>query len=181
MVAAATAADKDLIAVMQYVSNGWPSSKTDVASDIRVYNFRTELSVVGQGIPRGCRVAIPSTLRQSLLELAYEGHPGVSRMKSKCHESIWWPGIDAGVEQVVRDCQACVVSSKSIQPSPGPLHPVPLPAGRVARWWYKHFRKTFVIRWAPLLLLQWVSKGTLEIFWISTFIALLKFSVCWHC
>ena len=129
-VAAATAADKDLLTVMQFVSNGWPSSKTDVASGIRVYyNFRTELSVVGQCVLRGCRVVIPSTLRQSLLELAHEGHPGVARMKSKCRESIWWPGIDADVERAVRDCQACVVSGKSVRPSPGPLHPVPLPAG----------------------------------------------------
>ena len=84
-VAAATAADKDLVTVMQYVSNGWPSNKTDVASDIRVfYNLQLELSVVGHCVLRGCRVVIPSTLRQALLELAHEGHPGVARMKSKC-------------------------------------------------------------------------------------------------
>ena len=129
-VAAATTADKDLRTVVQYVSNGWPSNKADVASAIRAYyNLRTELSVVGQCLLRGCRVVVPSILRQSLLELAHEGHPGVSRMKSKCRESIWWPGIDADVERTVRDCLACIVSGKSVRPSPGPLHPIPLPVG----------------------------------------------------
>jgi hypothetical protein len=129
-VAAATAADPDLQTVMNYINTGWPSQKSEMASEIRVYyNLRIELSVVGQCLLRGSRVVIPSTLRQSLLELAHEGHPGVSRMKSKCRESIWWPGIDADVERAVRDCQACIISGKSVRPSPGPLHPVPRPAG----------------------------------------------------
>ena len=66
---------------------------------------------------------------KALLELVHEGHPGVARMKSKCRESIWWPGLYADVERAVRNCEDCVVSGKSVRPSPGPLHPVPLPAG----------------------------------------------------
>lgn len=63
------------------------------------------------------------------MELAHEGHPGIARMKAKCREAIWWPGIDADVERFVRDCVPCVISGKSVRPSPGPLHPVPLPSG----------------------------------------------------
>lgn len=50
-------------------------------------------------------------------------------MKSKCRETIWWPGIDADIERYVRDCSACVISGKSVRPSPGPLQPVKLPSG----------------------------------------------------
>jgi Integrase zinc binding domain len=92
---------------------GWPSPKSEIASEIRVYyNLRLELSVVRECLLRGSRVVVPSTLRQSLLELSYEGHPGVLRMKSTCRESIWWPGIDADVERAVCDCQACIISGK---------------------------------------------------------------------
>jgi len=63
------------------------------------------------------------------MELAHEGHPGIAQMKAKCREAICWRDIDADVERFVRDCVPCVVSGKSVRPSPGNLHPVPLPTG----------------------------------------------------
>jgi transposase InsO family protein len=41
----------------------------------------------------------------------------------------WYPGIDSDIERYVRSCEACIVTGKSISPSPGPLHPLPLPSG----------------------------------------------------
>ena len=93
------------------------------------YELREDLSVISHCLLRGCRVVIPSSLRSRMLELAHEGHPGVARMKGKCREAIWWPGIDADIERYVRDCSACVISGKSVRPSPGPLQPVKLPSG----------------------------------------------------
>jgi len=116
-----------LITVMQYVSNGWPSKKTDIESDFRVYyNIRTELSAIGQCVPGGCRVLIQSTLRQSLLKLADAGHPGVGRIKSKCQSGgqVLTPKFNKP-SAIVK-----LTLGKSVRPSPpGPLHPVPLPAG----------------------------------------------------
>ena len=132
MVAAATSADPDLQRVLQHVLHGWPSSKPEVASELRpFFDVQAELSVTGSGrcLLRGSRVIIPTSLRQQLLELAHEGHPGISRMKSKCRAAIWWPGLDSELERFVRDCTACVVSGKSTKPTPGPLQPVQFPAG----------------------------------------------------
>jgi len=75
------------------------------------------------------RVIIPTSLRRQLLELAHEGHPGIGRMKYKCRDAIWWPGLDSDLERFVRDCTPCVVSGKSTRPTPGPLQPVRFPAG----------------------------------------------------
>ena len=131
-VAAATTVDPELQAVMMYVRQGWPTAKSAVPLPLRpFYDLQAEFSLVfgGRCLLRGCRVVIPPSLRSTLLELAHEGHPGIARMKAKCREAIWWPGVDADVERFVRDCQPCVVSGKSVRPSPGPLHPVPLPSG----------------------------------------------------
>jgi hypothetical protein len=131
-VASATTVDNDLQTVMDYTRQGWPTAKSAVPLPVRpFYDLQAELSIVlgGRCLMRGCRVVIPPPLRSTLLELAHEGHPGIARMKAKCREAIWWPGIDADVERFVRDCQPCVVSGKSARPSPGPLHPVPLPSG----------------------------------------------------
>ena len=30
------------------------------------------------------------------------------RMKQSCRETVWWPGIDQNIEEMVRACVACV-------------------------------------------------------------------------
>jgi transposase InsO family protein len=82
-----------------------------------------------QCVMRGNRLIVPPSLQSAVLDLAHEGHPGIIRMKQKCRESVWWPGIDRSIEDYVRDCVACVVSGKSVRPVPGPLQPAPLPQG----------------------------------------------------
>ena len=128
----ATASDDQLSRVRDFILNGWPVEKRAVPADLRTfYAIREELSTAlqGQCIVRGSRTIIPSALRATVLELAHEGHPGIVRMKQRCREAVWWPGIDGDREAFVRDCAACIVSGKSARPVPGPLQPVPLPSG----------------------------------------------------
>ena len=49
------------------------------------------------------------------------GHPGMSRMKGIARGVVWWPGIDADIENQVRTC----VESQEHQNSPAAasLHP----------------------------------------------------------
>ena len=70
------------------------------------------------------RAVIQSNLRRQVLSLAHEGHSGIVRMKSKCRESVWWPGIDREVEHFVRDCVACTISGKSVKPTIPPLRSI---------------------------------------------------------
>lgn len=129
MVVAATDTDVELQQIMQFVVQGWPAKKNMPPTTSPFFQVRDELSLVASGrcLLRETRIVVPAALRRRLLELAHEGHPGISRMKSKCREAIWWPGIDADVERFVRDCQPCIVSGKSLRPSAGPLLPVPRP------------------------------------------------------
>jgi transposase InsO family protein len=131
-VAAATEADQQLLQVRNFVVDGWPSAKRAVPTDLQVFwTIRDELSTVcnGQCIMRGNRLIVPPSLQSAVLDLTHEGHPGIIRMKQKCRQSVWWPGIDRSTEDYVRDCVACVVSGKSVRPVPGPFQPVPLPQG----------------------------------------------------
>lgn len=131
-VAAATAADQQLLKVRDFVVAGWPSAKRAVPPELHAFwTVRDELStaVDGQCIVRASRLVIPPSLRAAVLELAHEGHPGIVRMKQKCRESVWWPGIDRDVEDHVSDCVACVVSGKSVRAVPGHMQPAVLPSG----------------------------------------------------
>ncbi|KAH8261986.1 hypothetical protein KR026_004409 [Drosophila bipectinata] len=48
-----------------------------------LYPFRFELSAIGPLLLRGNRIVIPQSLRNQVLELAHEGHPGESAMKRR--------------------------------------------------------------------------------------------------
>ncbi|KAJ8375443.1 hypothetical protein SKAU_G00060230 [Synaphobranchus kaupii] len=84
------------------------------------YSRRDELTVVQGCLLWGNRVIVPPKLRPQLLQELHAGHPGVVKMKAMARSYIWWPGIDAQIEQLARMCQSCQRNQKS--PSLSPLH-----------------------------------------------------------
>ena len=65
-------------------------------------------------------MVVPPPGRQCVLEELHETHPGVSKMKSLAHSYIWWPGMDAQVEQFVKSHLVCQESCPA--PPVAPLH-----------------------------------------------------------
>jgi transposase InsO family protein len=130
-VAVATDADPHLPTLRQYIVSGWPA-KGQLPSALKPFwAVRSELSTAVGGcvLVRGIRTIIPSSLRRTVLDLAHEGHPGVVRMKQRCRDAVWYPGIDGNIEDYIHNCTACVVSGKATRPTPGLLQPVALPTG----------------------------------------------------
>ena len=76
-------------------------------------------------ILRGTRIVIPSKLQEHVVKLAHEGHQGVVKTKSLLREKVWFPGIDRMVENEVKSCAACLVSTPEFKREP--LHMSPLP------------------------------------------------------
>ncbi|XP_046581664.1 uncharacterized protein K02A2.6-like [Haliotis rubra] len=86
---------------------------------------RNELSAIGKIVLRGTRILIPKLLRENVLQLAHEGHPGIVRMKQRLRSKVWWPGIDADAEKFCRSCHGCQVVA--LPKSPPPMCRTPLP------------------------------------------------------
>lgn len=64
-------------------------------------------------------------IRNALLRLLHQAHPGIPRMKGLARSYMWWPNMDAEVEALVKACVACQESRSS---SPvAPLHPWEFP------------------------------------------------------
>ena len=80
--------------------------------------FETELSQVGHAILRGSRLVIPTALRERTLELAHEGHPGMTSMKQRLRSKVWWPGIDRDCENYVKSCYGCQLVASQDPPEP---------------------------------------------------------------
>ena len=115
--------------VRKMIIQGWrPSEEEKMQPFIRRMD---ELSVHDGCILWGSRVAFPDAGHSRVLEVQHKGHPGVSRVKSLARSIVRWPGIDAQLEEKVKECSKCQVNSKS--PSPAPLHPWEWPTRPWAR------------------------------------------------
>ena len=79
----------------------------------------------------GSRVVVPPLGRAPILRLLHEGHPGISRMKALARSVVWWPGLDAELDNKVKCCTACQDTSKTSSKSL--LHPWEWPSKPWAR------------------------------------------------
>jgi len=50
------------------------------------------------------RVVIPSSLRDPVLNILHDGHPGVSAMRELARFTVYWHGLDEDVEKCVQNC-----------------------------------------------------------------------------
>ena len=100
-----SAKDPVVAAVIRYVKFGWPDQ---VPEALAVYqNRRDELSLQDGCLLWGSRVVVPPRGRPLLLNVLHSGHPGVCSMKRLARGYVWWPGLDAQIEQLVASCDSC--------------------------------------------------------------------------
>ncbi|XP_048866130.1 uncharacterized protein LOC125739739 isoform X3 [Brienomyrus brachyistius] len=117
-----------------YIRTGWP---TEVSAEVTPYHrVRDELSCWNEHcVARGAVTVVPSSLQARVLSMAHEGHLGIVHVKPRCRDLVWWPGIDRDIENLVRDCAACLMSRKMGQPAPPPLQPPVWPIlGNISNW-----------------------------------------------
>ena len=79
---------------------------------------KNELCAIGQLVLRGTRIVIPKALRNRVLTLAHEGHPGIVGMKSRLRPKVWWPGIDKDIERHCKSCYGCQMVGQPSKPEP---------------------------------------------------------------
>ena len=104
-IASWTRRDPSLAPFIQALQQGWPEeSNPSLAS---YFSRRSELSLFNGCILWGSRVVVPENGQKAVLEELHVGHPGMSRMKSLSRMFVWWPGLDADIEETVRCCSSC--------------------------------------------------------------------------
>ena len=57
-------------------------------------------------ILRSNRIIVPDALRPPILQLANEGHQGITKVKQHLRQRVWWPGIDIQAERYVRESKS---------------------------------------------------------------------------
>lgn len=89
------------------------------SSELKRYEtVQSELTVIGGILLRGHKIVVPKSLRQQLLNIIHEGHPGISRMKSRLRQSYWWPGMSKEAEDTVKKCNGCRLMAMNLPAEP---------------------------------------------------------------
>ncbi|XP_062699677.1 uncharacterized protein K02A2.6-like [Aedes albopictus] len=105
--------DLEIIELIKMIRNG---DEENMPLSYKV--IANELCIVGDVLLRVDRIVIPKSLREHVLQLAHEGHPGMRMMKSHLRSNVWWPQIDQQVERVVRQCKGCSLVAAPNPPEP---------------------------------------------------------------
>ncbi|XP_058456697.1 uncharacterized protein K02A2.6-like [Malaya genurostris] len=117
----ATANDEEMQAVKSSIlEEDWSSNLAKQYSA-----FRSELSFANGLIMRGSKLVVPMNLRNRMLMLAHEGHPGQSCMKRRLRERCWWPNMDNEIIKVCEKCEGCRLVQIPDPPEPMQRRPLP--------------------------------------------------------
>ena len=86
--------------------SGWPDRWTDVSELARPYwNFRDKLSVLDGVLLKGNCIIVPKSMRTDVLNHIHEEHMGVSKCRLRAQTSVYWPGINSEIEDIVGLCE----------------------------------------------------------------------------
>ena len=126
-IAEASKKDPILSKVLNAVAGHWRLKASDENIRPFVQNLAS-LSILHDCLMFSNRVVIALALRARVLELLHSGHPGVVRMKLKARTHVWWPGLSADIEHLVKHCQPCSIINFSppqgeVMPWPGANEP----------------------------------------------------------
>ena len=67
---------------------------------------------------RNTRIVLPSELRKRAMQIAHEGHQGITKTKAFIRSKVWFPGLNEKVNHTIKECAACqsVIHTKRIEP-----------------------------------------------------------------
>lgn len=116
--------DKECQRISKFCAIGWPSRR-DIGADLKDYWIhRSDIAMGGDVLMCGTRILIPQRFRKSVLVQLHEGHFGIEKCRARARSSVWWPNIDADVENLVKKCHICLKHSRNRQM---PLKPMEFP------------------------------------------------------
>lgn len=96
------------------ISHEWDLSDQEL---LPYYRVKEELAEKSGILLRGSSIVIPSSLRSRTLSLAHESHQGIVRTKALLREKTWWPGMNNQIEELIKNCVACLsVSKPNVEP-----------------------------------------------------------------
>ena len=82
------------------------------------WSVREHLMVDNDLVMYGCHLLIPSEMRRQTLVHLHESQQGVVRTKQRALLTVYWPGIDNDIDNMIVACKHCQDHLSSNQKEP---------------------------------------------------------------
>ena len=107
-------ADDELALLKHTIMQGWPKSIKQVPPLLQPFcTFRKELTVEDGLIMKETRIVIPAKQCEAILKLIHKGHLGLNKCKLRAKETVYWPGLNDQLEDLLLNCELCLKYSTS--------------------------------------------------------------------
>ena len=99
---------EELNCLQQVIQCGWPEHRREMPVQIQPYwDSRSQL-VLSDGLNfKGLQIVKPPTMRGHMVRRIHQSHLGIVKSKQPACEALYWPGMSAQIEEVVRNCSLC--------------------------------------------------------------------------
>ncbi|UYV61749.1 hypothetical protein LAZ67_1006322, partial [Cordylochernes scorpioides] len=117
---------KECCLLKQYILTGWPLHKRNLPSNLKPHwEFKEELHEWQNLICRGNKLLIPKTQRSDILKILHASHQGINNTIALAKRSIYWPGMNKEIEELINNCSICQQTSRANLKEPMLPHQAP--------------------------------------------------------
>ena len=141
----ASSQDDHLQQLKMFIIAGWPNTKDELHTNIRLYwPYRDELVVIDGIILKDRCIVIPDSLKQQVLTQLHTSHMGLEKTKLLAHDSVFWSNINADIKAYIKHCATCL-EFQQMQPKEKithheiPLRPLEVVGADVFHFKNKHY------------------------------------------
>ena len=100
--------DTEYQQLLQFILNGFPDHRSQLPDSCKRYwSARDHLTIDDDLIVHGCQLLVPVKMRPHILTQLHESHQGSVRTKQRARLSVYWPGIDNDIDNIILACQQC--------------------------------------------------------------------------
>ena len=105
-------ADDTLLKVIHYVQSGWPEVRNEVNEEARPFwwvRHNLYMASVGENfiLLMNGRTVIPAQQQKKTVSNLHEGHQGIEKTRPRARDSVYWPGMNQDIEEMVKRCSEC--------------------------------------------------------------------------
>ena len=104
------ATEKDVIfsELRQQIKEGWPDLRRQCPKSLHPFwNHRDELSCCNGIVLKGERIVVPEAMQSIILQRLHCSHLGMEKTKERARQVVFWPGLNAAIEDIIRSCSIC--------------------------------------------------------------------------
>ncbi|XP_067951274.1 uncharacterized protein [Watersipora subatra] len=100
--------DSTLQILSSYIRNGWPAKRRMCIEPLKPFwAARYDLTTHDGLILKNSQIVIPVSMRKQVIDIIHIGHLGVSKCIEKAKNSVYWPGYQGQIQDVVLSCATC--------------------------------------------------------------------------